>query len=173
MDADADGKTDILVPITASADYTDTDGDTQHARKITGWRKYAYDAANNTLSVTRLTIADTAGSWECARLWVRQHCAPLVLDANGDGRQDLLYPRITGADNIGFLSFLPSFKWELLLQNSTGGFTNVGSTGLPTGAQEFLVIDMNGDGRQDLFSVNNYLYLSQGRSFTPISLHWG
>uniref|UniRef100_UPI003AF7BC2B FG-GAP-like repeat-containing protein n=1 Tax=Thiolapillus sp. TaxID=2017437 RepID=UPI003AF7BC2B len=172
MDADADGKTDILVPITASADYTDTDGDTRHARKITGWRKYAYDAANNTLSVTRLTIADTAGSWGCDRLWVRQHCAPLVLDANGDGRQDLLYPRITGADS-GFLSFLPSFKWELLLQNSTGGFTNVGSTGLPTGAQELLVIDMNGDGRQDLFSVNNYLYLSQGRSFTPISLHWG
>ncbi|WP_456415524.1 PKD domain-containing protein, partial [Thiolapillus sp.] len=168
MDVDADGDTDILIPQTERQTYPDGDGNEQSAWKITGWKKLSYRSGG--IVSEEITIADTKDSWGCDR-WsvVAQYCQPIVLDANGDGLQDLLFPVVTP----GALG-LASLTWELLLNSasSPGTFTKASGGNNPIGEHRFMVIDMNGDGMQDLFSVNNHLFLSRGDHFEHVNLGW-
>ena len=168
MDVDADGDTDILIPETESQNYEDPNGDPQSALVITEWTKLSYQKGGITSQT--FTIPDIANSWGCGRWQVdTQHCHPVVLDANGDGLQDLLFPTIT-PNNLN----LAGLKWDLLLNSasSPGTFTKSPHVNNLIGHHQFMVIDMNGDGMQDLFSVNNHLFLSRGDRFDDVDLDW-
>ncbi|HEC07837.1 MAG TPA: hypothetical protein ENJ12_13355, partial [Thiolapillus brandeum] len=174
MDVDGDGDSDILVPQASWQVYYDDGENLWLNWHLDGWKKLSY--SGGAIVDSDQEIADTASedgnSWGCGGIGkIPSNCMPIVMDANGDGLQDLVFPKHASTGSL----FSP-IQWELKLnkRNAPGQFYSAGSAGLPMfdDKDRLMVIDVNGDGMQDLFSVNNWIYFSNGNSFSGVKVGW-
>ena len=83
--------------------------------------------------------------------WTFQKGAASVVDVNGDGKNDLIFPCVTNANNNGTYSFYFEIAWGDQITNGCNSHVNYG-TALVAGNEIplYAIIDLNGNGKNEV-----------------------
>ncbi|MGV6825357.1 MAG: RHS repeat-associated core domain-containing protein, partial [bacterium] len=161
MDYDGDGKTDLLFPSSTVEGYPDPEFESNPVNWVIDWTLIQHNGA--TYAESSVTLQS---GLDVDRIALDLYDRPtLVLDVNGDGLHDLLYAPA---------AYVGASTTTMLLINRGDGqpFDEVPLPQLLSNPKSYRVLDANGDGLQDLFQVNDVLYLSTGEGFEAVSLNW-
>ncbi len=132
----------VNLPVTANPIPTDVNGDgladLLYLNHINDQWQYQVNTGSGLLPAVSVGVVP-----ENVELHVQ------MVDYNGDGRVDILYPSAPGAGNA---------TWQAYLSNESGGFDASIGTGVPAGniegeGEASIFTDLNGDGKLDQWQV--------------------